>query len=66
MADQCAASLTHRVRLNFRSIAGTYVPFETILSSSQSVYANYGIKIEMASGDVPLDVEIRIAATRSF
>lgn len=43
-------SFTHRVRLHFRSISLTDVPFETILSATQLVYAQYGIKIEYGSG----------------
>ncbi|MCC6127092.1 MAG: peptidoglycan-binding protein [Pirellulales bacterium] len=39
-----------RVRLHFRSIALTNVPFERSLSNAEIVYAQYGIKIEFASG----------------
>lgn len=42
---------THRVSLHFRSIALTDVPFNTILSSTQEVYAQFGIKIEFGSGE---------------
>jgi hypothetical protein len=41
---------THRVRLHFRSISRTEQPFHTLLEHTQAVYAPYGIKIEMASG----------------
>ena len=41
---------THRIRLHFRSISLTDVPFNTILSHTQAVYAQYGIKVEMGSG----------------
>jgi hypothetical protein len=41
---------THRVRLHFRSLALTDVPFETILSHTQAVYAQFGIKVEFGSG----------------
>lgn len=49
MADS-KKPFTHRVRLHFRSISLTEVPFNTILAHTQSVYAPYGIKIEFASG----------------
>ena len=45
-----APPFTHRVRLHFRSLSLTNVPFERILSSTQSVYAPYGIKVEYGSG----------------
>jgi hypothetical protein len=48
--DYSSNRITHRVRLHFRSIAGTHVPFHNILANTQAVYANYGIKIEMVSG----------------
>lgn len=41
---------THRVRLHFRSISLTDVPFNTILAHTQAVYAPHGIKIEFGSG----------------
>jgi hypothetical protein len=41
---------THRIRLHFRSISLTDVPFNTILSHTQVVYAQYGIKVEFGSG----------------
>ena len=41
---------THRVRLHFRSISLTDVPFNSILAHTQAVYAPYGIKIEFGSG----------------
>lgn len=41
---------THRVRLQFRSISLTDVPFNSILAHTQAVYAPYGIKIEFAGG----------------
>lgn len=44
------SSFTHRVRLHFRSLTLTDVPFNTILSSTQAVYAPHGIKVEYASG----------------
>ena len=42
---------THRVRLHFRSLTLTDVPFNRILASTQEVYAQYGIKVEYASGE---------------
>lgn len=44
------SSFTHRVRLHFRSISDTVVPFNSILASTQEVYAQFNIKIEFASG----------------
>ena len=41
---------THRVRLHFRSLTLTDVPFDTIFRSTQRVYAQYGIRIDFASG----------------
>lgn len=41
---------THRVKLHFRSISLTDVPFERILAHTQAVFAPYGIKIEFGSG----------------
>ena len=45
-----ATPFTHRVRLHFRSISMTDVPFNTILANTQAVYAPHGIRIEFASG----------------
>lgn len=42
---------THRIRLHFRSLTLTDVPFNTILSSTQAVYAQFGIKVEYGSGN---------------
>lgn len=42
---------THRVGLHFRSIALTTVPFHRMLESTQSVYAQYGIRIDMMNGE---------------
>jgi peptidoglycan hydrolase-like protein with peptidoglycan-binding domain len=41
---------THRVRLHFRSLADTNVPFARHLADTEIVYGQYGIKIEFASG----------------
>ncbi len=44
-------SYTHRIRLHFRSLTLTDVPFNQILSSTQNVYAQYNIKVEYGSGE---------------
>ncbi len=49
--DRRFSSFQHRVRLHFRSIALTHVPFERSLSNAELVYAMYGIRIEFASGE---------------
>lgn len=41
---------THRVRLHFRSLTLTDVEFDRIFRSTQRVYAQYGIRIDFASG----------------
>lgn len=41
---------THRVRLQFRSISLTDVPFNSILAHTQTVFAPHGIKVEFAGG----------------
>ncbi len=48
--DRRLSTFNHRVRLHFRSINLTRVPFSKIMESTKRVYAQYGIKIEMASG----------------
>lgn len=48
--DRALPGFQHRVRLHFRSINLTNVTFARIFSSTERVYAQYGIKIEMASG----------------
>ena len=50
MPSYHGSPFTHRVRLHFRSISRTEQPFHTLLEHTQAVYAPYGIKIEMASG----------------
>lgn len=45
--DSLLPGFQHRIKLNFRSIDLTHVHFETILSSTKLVYAQYGIRIEM-------------------
>ncbi len=42
---------THRVRLHFRSLTLTDVPFNRILSSTQEVYSQHNIKVEFGSGE---------------
>ncbi len=45
-----AVAFTHRVNLHFRSLSLTAVAFDTILRGAQKVYAQYGIRIDFASG----------------
>ena len=42
---------THRVRLHFRSLALTRVPFARILADIERVFGQYGIRIVMANGE---------------
>lgn len=44
------AAITHRVRLHFRSLSLTDVPFDLSFATAKSMYRQYGIDIEMASG----------------
>jgi len=48
--DDLLSRFQYRVRLHFRSINLTNVPFDKILHSTERVYAQYGIKMEMVSG----------------
>jgi hypothetical protein len=41
---------SHRVRLHFRSLALTDVPFDESLRNAQTVYGQYGIDFQFASG----------------
>ncbi len=41
---------THRVKLHFRSLSLTDVPFDELLNSTQKMYEPHGIAIEFASG----------------
>ena len=41
---------THRVKLHFRSLSLTDVPFDRAFRNAQRVYAQYGIRIDFASG----------------
>jgi hypothetical protein len=49
--DRRLNAFTHRVRLHFRSIALTNIPFHQSLSNAETVFGQYGIKIEFASGE---------------
>jgi hypothetical protein len=42
--------LTRAITLHFRSLTLTDVPFQTILTSTQAVYAQYGIRVDFGSG----------------
>jgi peptidoglycan hydrolase-like protein with peptidoglycan-binding domain len=48
--DRLFPDFQHRVKLHFRSIALTNVPFERSLRNAELVYAQYGIQIEFGSG----------------
>ena len=43
-------TFTHAITLHFRSLTLTSVPFNTILSSAQAVYAQFGIRVDFGSG----------------
>jgi hypothetical protein len=47
---QPGSQFTHLVRLHFRSISLTDIPFNSILSHTQLVYSQYGIKVEYRTG----------------
>lgn len=49
--DRLFPRFERAVRLHFRSIALTNVPFERSLRNAELVYAQYGIKVEFASGE---------------
>ena len=49
--DRLLPDFAHRVKLDFRSIALTNVPFQRSLTNAEIVYAQYAIKIEFASGE---------------
>lgn len=42
--------LTRAITLHFRSLTLTDVPFQTILTGAQAVYAQYGIRVDFGSG----------------
>ncbi|MBI4002122.1 MAG: peptidoglycan-binding protein [Nitrospira defluvii] len=48
--DRRLSGFKHRVKLHFRSIALTNVPFQRSLSNAEVVFGQYGIKVEFASG----------------
>ncbi|MFO1267206.1 MAG: peptidoglycan-binding protein [Rubrivivax sp.] len=49
--DRRSGGFKHRVRLHFRSIALTDVPFQLSLSNAETVFGQYAIKVEFASGE---------------
>ncbi|MBI5718676.1 MAG: peptidoglycan-binding protein [Burkholderiales bacterium] len=48
--DRRCGGFRHRVRLHFRSIALTDVPFQQSLRNAELVFGQYAIKVEYASG----------------
>lgn len=50
LLDGLLLGFQHKVRVHFRSINDTNVPFGRILSCTKTVYAQYGINVEMTSG----------------
>src|SRR4051794_6170340 len=48
--DEPDNPFTHAITLHFRSLTLTDVPFNTILSSTQAVYAQFGIRVDFGSG----------------
>jgi hypothetical protein len=48
--DNDFRNFKHRVRLHFRSISLTTVPFAQSLSDTETVFGQYGIKMEFGSG----------------
>jgi hypothetical protein len=49
--DRRFSAFQHRVKLHFRSLALTNVPFARSLSNAEIVFGQYGIKAEFASGE---------------
>ena len=49
--DRKSGGFKHRVKLHFRSIALTNVPFQRSLTNAEIVFGQYGIKAEFASGE---------------
>lgn len=49
--DKKFPGFSHKVKLHFRSIALTNVPFNVSLRNAELVFAQYGIKIDFASGE---------------
>ena len=48
--DDKFPSFTHRINLHFRALSLTDVPFDRMMSSTERVYAQYGIEARFASG----------------
>ncbi len=48
--DHFARNYRHSIRLHFKSISLTRVPFEDALKAAQDIFGQYAIKIEYASG----------------
>jgi peptidoglycan hydrolase-like protein with peptidoglycan-binding domain len=49
--DALFPSFTHRVNLHFRSLSLSDVPFNTLMSGLERVYAQYSIEARFASGE---------------
>jgi hypothetical protein len=49
--DRRHAGYSHRFNLHFRSLALTNVPFDTMMTNIERVYAQYGIHARYASGE---------------
>jgi Putative peptidoglycan binding domain len=49
--DAAFPQASHRVRVHFRSISLTKVPFEQALRNAATVYGQYGIDFQFASGE---------------
>jgi hypothetical protein len=49
--DRRSGGFKHRVRLHFRSIALTNVPFQRSLTNAELVFGQYAIKVEFGSGE---------------
>lgn len=49
--DKQIGGFKHRIKLHFRSLSLSNVPFDFILSSAQKAYAQYGIEVVFASGE---------------
>ena len=45
-----AMTYTHRIKLHFRSLSLTNVPFDRIFRSTQRAYAPHGIRVDFGSG----------------
>jgi len=49
--DRLFPANTHRVKLHFRSLALTDVPFSTLLDNAAACFRQYGIDMQFASGE---------------